>query len=169
MTASHFTGYIAGVDPGSTTGLYFLGWHRVDGYTGTGEQHDTVDGVLHALAHWPIVAIAIERFVVGQRAARSNNRAGQADALNMIGAVRAAFAGRVPIIAYPAGLAKGWATDNRLKAAGLRVSGHRHAMDAARHALYTGRFHYRLPDPLYPYGGGQGHRAMGEWVDETHG
>lgn len=164
-----FKGIVAGIDPGSVTGLFLLTWSPAGGFWGQASQLHTQVDLLERLRTAQPSAITMERFVVGQHAARSANRHGQRAALDTIGAVKAAFAGRVPILGYTAGVAKTWATDERIRAAGLMqmMTGHalRHCRDAARHALYAGRFRFRWPDPLYPYGGA-GHNAA-EWADET--
>lgn len=154
---------IIGIDPGSTTGVYVLHVAEISGagstgLTGYGAQLPPADVVSWIkkrfswadVANTPKVIIAMERFVVGPRAAKSGHRKGQSDALDVIGAVRQRFAGRLPMRELPAGTAKTWGTDHRLRASGLLdgLEGQRHARDALRHALYAAVAGGYARDPL---------------------
>lgn len=144
------THYVLGVDPGFTTGLA-----RLDLRTRHWELVQVTPGavliVLSALAPTgEVAALAVERFVVGARAARSSTpKAGQITR-ELIG-VLTEF-GRaigVPVHLRPAAEVKPWATNARLAAAGVTTSdGWGHARDAARHCLFSAVHSGLLPDPL---------------------
>lgn len=96
-------------------------------------------------------AIAMERYVVGRRAARSSTPAAGARTRDMVGEVTGwATDKRLPVHARSASDVKPWAVDKRLHAAGLLdlTAGMRHARDAARHALFCAVKDYGLPDPM---------------------
>lgn len=101
--------------------------------------------------------IALERFIVGRRAAQSSTPAAGAITRGMVGAIEAwAERNSVECIARAAADIKPWAVDKRLAATrpvgnpGLLdlTTGMRHARDAARHALFCAVKDYGLPDPL---------------------
>jgi hypothetical protein len=91
---------------------------------------------------WTAVdAVALERFVVGARAARSRTPSGGADARETAQQVVDWVRGKgssMQLAARSAADVKPWATDARLERAGLLAptTGMRHARDAGRHALY---------------------------------
>lgn len=110
-----------------------------------------ISPVLQLLAREGRVAVAIERFVVGNRAARSATPTAGATTRDMIGEIDSYTRSLgVPCARRAAADVKPWATDNRLEAAGLleATKGMRHARDAARHALFCAVKDYGLPDPL---------------------
>ena len=140
---------IVGVDPGGTTGVAVVTWDRVTykyrlGFTsastlGPADVADSVNGLAPD-------AVAVEQFVVGRRSARSKSARAGEQARNIVGALVAAFPALYRHTAHDVKL---WATDERLKAAGLyRAGSGPHIRDATRHALFTLRKHYRAPDPL---------------------
>jgi hypothetical protein len=96
--------------------------------------------------------LAVERFVVGMRAARSATPKAGAVTRDMIGALTEL--GRslpgVTVALRCAGEVMPWASDKRLKAAGLLevTKGMPHARSAARHALFASVADCNLPDPL---------------------
>src|SRR5690606_15573006 len=80
--------------------------------------------------------LAVEKFVVGRRAARSATAKAGEITRNLIGELQA-----LDEAAHlrPATQVKAWATDKRLEAAGLldKTKGMPHARDAARRELYA--------------------------------
>lgn len=160
-------GLVIGVDPGQTTppsvGVAVLpivpvganykpeiGPHQVI-------QCDPISAVLIA-AHivtsqtppGTYVVMAVEEFVVSHRAGRSGTPKAAQQARDLIGALHNELAGWVIFRRRTASLVKRWASDDRLKAAGLyaATAGVPHARDAARHALYAATWDLGLPDPL---------------------
>jgi hypothetical protein len=97
--------------------------------------------------------LAVERFIVGPRASRSSApKAGQRTR-EMIGELLALGAQLgIRVAQRSASEVKPWATDARLRAAGLleTTKGMPHARDAARHALFAAVRDCGLPDPLRP-------------------
>lgn len=147
---------IFGVDPGSTTGIAVLTYL---------EGHLLGEPILIQCNPPPVVPIistflraaspartllAIEKFVVGTRAARSSDaRAGSATRalIGSISALGDSLAGRV--VLRSASEVKPWATDRRLEAAGfVGPKGMSHATDALRHALFAAVKDADVPDPL---------------------
>lgn len=151
---------VIGVDPGGTTGLAavdfpFAGDYRLVSHLGVPLEPAEVvrqieamvvrDRGVDLISPWWIAA---ERFVVSRRAGRSSNSAAGAKARAILGALEAAFPGRIKL--DNASAMKMWIGDGtRLKTAGLvPTQGRPHTTDAAGHAL---RFHVvRLgnPDPI---------------------
>ena len=145
--------FVIGVDPGGTTGIAV--------YTGRSDSEllqctpglvlptvRTLLGVYEGAVR-PGALLAVERFVVGTRAARSASARSGEIARELIGAL--ADLGPtygVRVVHRSASEVKPWATDKRLEAAGLLVRGMPHACDAARHALYAAVKDGGLPDPL---------------------
>jgi hypothetical protein len=137
------------VDPGGTTGVAlvsFEGRYRLEvhgGMTGTAAEvaHD-----VHSLTYAGITPIAAERFVVSRRAGRSNSAHAGEKARTILGAL---LTSGDTVHLETASAVKAWATDRRLKAAGLApTDGLPHSRDACRHALYALVKHYGCPDPL---------------------
>lgn len=136
---------VIGVDPGQTTGiarllLADLSVELVQCSAGV------VLDVVAALAGDRPAQLAVEQFVVGPRASRSASPQAAQITRDLIGALLAADGARVKL--RTAAGVKPWATDARLKAAGLHRPGMRHAMDAARHALFAAVSDCGIPDPL---------------------
>lgn len=151
---------VTGVDPGGTTGIATVRYTPEQGYTlyyhiGCDFQPDEAVSAVYvarpsgaegkyATLPW---ALAVERFVVGRRAGRSSSAQAGALARDILGALEAAYPGQ--IYRATASEAKTWASDRRLKAAGLApTQGLPHTRDAARHALFTLHKRYGCPDPL---------------------
>jgi hypothetical protein len=149
---------VTGVDPGGTTGITTVQYTLERGYWIANhfgvsalpnqavrivDKHMT-DAFSYGADLW---ALAVERFVVGRRAGRSSSAQAGALARDIIGALEAAYPGQ--IYRATASEAKTWASDRRLKAAGLApTQGLPHTRDAARHALFTLHKRYGCPDPL---------------------
>lgn len=146
---------IVGVDPGSTTGIFVL--HTRDGRADlslscSGQVKDyrsvlnTVSGIVVTDDRYLNCVLAVEKFVVGSRAGRSATPKGGENARVVV-----ALLGTLPCFAYyrSASQVKPWATDKRLKAAGLlALTSSTHTRDAARHALFCAVHDGYLPDPL---------------------
>lgn len=140
---------VVGVDPGGTTGVAVVVWddlqrcYRLGLVLATPMPAGIIEQDIDDLMP---DAVAVERFVVGRRAARSKSAGAGAKARDIIGALTAHFP---QLYQHSAHDAKKWATDERLKAAGLyRPDSGPHIRDATRHALFALRRHYRTPDPL---------------------
>jgi hypothetical protein len=148
--------YVIGIDPGPITGIVQLqlGEQRPRNLLDVQVLQATpgvVTCVLAALTQDDHAAIALERFVVGPRAARSSTPAAGLATRSLIGEVEGwARDGHLRIITRSAADVKPWATAARLAAAGLiePTAGMRHARDASRHALFCAVRDYGLPDPL---------------------
>lgn len=149
--------YIVGIDPGPVIGVVRLWLEYGHGPTRVLETEAAqvtprlLTVTLAALMDGDRAAIAVERFVVGPRAARSSTPAGGADAREVVRLVTD-WAAQSSLLCHARSAAevKPWATDVRLDAAGLLAptTGMRHARDAARHALFAACKTYGLPDPL---------------------
>lgn len=156
--------YVIGVDPGPVPGIVRLWLEYGRGPTRLLEAEAMqvtprlVLPVLDMLLHGNDgpAAVAVERFVVGRRAARSSTPAAGTITRSMVGVITD-WAGRNELgkwrrylIQRSAADVKPWAVDKRLHAAGLLdlTAGMRHARDAARHALFCAVKDYGLPDPL---------------------
>lgn len=146
---------VLGIDPGGTTGVCDLQFSE-DGWwvapfqvNSTGGLHNELLAML-TTRPYPN-AVAIEQFVVSRRAGRSSTASAGKQARDIIGAVQELCRqAKVPVVAHSASQVKNWASDDRLKAAGLYAPtrGLGHARDAARHALYAAHWYLRCPDPL---------------------
>jgi hypothetical protein len=151
--------YVIGIDPGPIPGVVRLQL--------AGQQPprlvdvqilqctpEVLTDVLEALIQDASFAvIALERFVVGRRSARSSTPAAGVATRGLIGEVEGwARDGHVRVVTRSAAEVKPWATDERLAAveAGLweQTRGMRHARDAGRHALFCAVKEFGLPDPL---------------------
>lgn len=144
---------VIGIDPGSTTGLARL---DLDGFrdpvltqaTDPAQVITEIERLIGAQAPEEVL-LAAEQFVVGPRAGRSSTPSGGKAARLIIGSLVVFAAERgITLRLRPAVVAKKWATDHRLREAGLYVKGAPHARDAARHALYAAVADGRFPDPL---------------------
>ena len=136
--------YIIGIDPGPVVGACLLrlpapggdpnDWHAE-------LAQITPNGLWALIAGWieayPVAAVAAEAYVVGHRSSRVNDPGASRMARQILGGLSVAL-GDTRRIERTAADVKPWATDARLKAAGLLVGGRSliHAQDAARHALY---------------------------------
>jgi hypothetical protein len=150
---------VIGVDPGLTTGVF-----AVESTTriGGGRRGDPIAMQIHGsegviptmqtiLARKPEheQVLAVEQFVVSNRAARSSTP----EAGRVTRALIAELGDLgVHVFLRNASLVKTWATDKRLEAAGLldATKGMGHARDASRHALYAAVHCGITTDPLSP-------------------
>jgi len=148
---------VLGVDPGGTTGLalvsYVDGAFTLEAVTETTKLH-VIAYVLDRAAH-RVHIVAAERFVIGRRAGRSSSAAAGTLARDVLGVVAAEGKrlGGVRVKLRTAAEMKRWATDKRLKAAGLwegtaATINHHDGRDAARHALMALVWDLGCPDPL---------------------
>jgi hypothetical protein len=152
---------VIGVDPGPTPGIAALHATASRAVAAAVVQCDQGSTVLLVRALLSTLdpagdggrppILAVERFVVGYRAARSRTAAAGAATRDLVGAVRAMVREiGARFEERPAAAVKPWASDARLAAAGLleRTRGLPHARDAARHALYAAVHAHLMPDPL---------------------
>lgn len=144
---------VIGGDPGATTGLARL---DLDGFrdpkliqvTDAALVLAALDDLLGAQAPDEVL-FAIEQFVVGRRAGRSSTPKAGRTTRDLIGAMQLwALERGIRVVLRSASEVKPWATDTRLRAAGLYVKGATHARDAGRHCLYAAVQDCRYPDPL---------------------
>lgn len=160
MTAPQVVSVI-GVDPGPTTGLCFLDYidRRLAAHTSIQVNGDCAQLVLEAVlakyyGHPNVIkrAAGVENFITGQSAGTKGDGAEVTRQLVM------KFTEQLQMWGYHTKIRKkadvwtkngGWATDRRLKAAGiLGPPEMRHANDAARHALFTAKDQLYMEDPL---------------------
>jgi len=141
---------VIGVDPGPTPGICLL---REDGEPWVLQcNHEAAVDVVRSLMDIDGASpehriLAVEKFVVGRRAARSATAKAGETTRNLIGELQALDK---DAHLRPATQIKAWATDKRLEAAGLldKTKGMPHARDAARHALYAAVHDGGWHDPL---------------------
>lgn len=139
--------YIVGVDPGLTTGICVLDLGDMSALL-VQATPEAVMPILRALTAEGVVSVlAVERFVVGPRAARSSTPHAGRVTRELIETLRD---WELPdrVVLRSAAEVKPWAVDDRLARAGLHVKGMPHARDAARHALYAAVRECGAPDPL---------------------
>lgn len=139
---------VIGVDPGPTTGIAVLDLHD---YSHALIQADA-GSVVHLVRSYSggaLLRVAVERYVIGLRAARSAKAGAGRVTRDLIGALAALEPELdTPVVQRSAAEIKPWATDERLRAAGLYTRGMPHARDGARHALFAAVHDCGAPDPL---------------------
>jgi hypothetical protein len=150
---------IAGVDPGPTTGISLLDYQdgqllawtvlQVDGDSALAVLDAIMMKRIHALGPAVVKRYAqVEPFVTGQSAGTRGAKADytRQEAFKLVEQLQVwGYAVKL----RKAADVKGWASDKRLKAAGiLRPPENRHGNDASRHGLYTAVHDAYLPDPL---------------------
>lgn len=159
---------VTGVDPGGTTGLVTVVFRPVTGYYIPNAESGMMMGaheikqdaaattaLIMAAVDWkgPDM-IAVEKFVNGRRSARLGSSGASLKAREIVGAVSVAARERhIRVARRSASQVNAWATDKRLKAAGLwadtALTGNHHdARSAARHALMCLVVDLHCPDPL---------------------
>jgi hypothetical protein len=153
---------VIGADPGPTTGLSFLDYEdgKLTGWTVLQVDGDSAQAVLAAILAKMHAYYAendagvvkryaqVEPFVTGQSAGTRGPKADytRQEVFTLVE--------QLQLWGYAVKLRKAadiktWASDKRLKAAGiLRPPENRHGNDASRHALYTSVHDAYLPDPL---------------------
>ena len=142
-----------GIDPGGTTGLAVASWADDALTRAHVAQCDAglAPDLLHTLLAMPREGQrplgGIEAFISGRHSGR---REGTQTRLLIAELVKIAAGYGVELRERSAGTVKPWATDVRLKAAGLAdlTPGSAHARDAQRHLLFTACHDGGLPDPL---------------------
>jgi hypothetical protein len=147
-----------GIDVGGTAGFLLGAWlagereaalaqaYQCDGAAAAGLMRMLMREYAGVLA-----AVGIEWFVSGPRAVKlaNTNPAEIREQVSSLSAI-AEDCG-LPVFARPAGQVKPWATDERLRRAGLiavTAGMPRHARDGGRCGLYTAVLDCGLPDPL---------------------
>jgi len=141
---------VVGIDPGGTTGVATLMYYRDSGWLVVPRQYGQANALtetLDLLSRANPDAVAVERFIVSNRSARSRSSGAGEFARELIGALQ--YTG-CPLDRRTASQVKRWATDKRLSAAGLLepTKGMPHARDATRHALFSMVHRKWAPDPL---------------------
>lgn len=159
---------VVGVDPGPIPGTVGLLIEPIGGVpvitdvqlaqTSAGIVGLTVGGIVMRWKGHPeiedartaSVLIGVERFVVSRRSGRSSSAGAGRITRDMVGVIeRCGEELGATVVQRPAVTVKAWATDERLRAAGIEIpKGMTHAKDAARHALYAACHAGHLPDPL---------------------
>lgn len=152
---------VLGVDPGPTTGLAIAYWDEESWMYPGAYQCDASSAPalagwlasLHGSATRPAVRAVrgqVEEFRPGTGAgARGANAAVTRTAVDELKAVLESY--KVTVATRPAATVKPWATDERLKKAGLfpvTAGMPMHARDAFRHLLYRAVRDCGVPDPL---------------------
>ena len=121
---------ILAVDPGGTTG-----WVTYDTDTEEFQSGQEADRLVFCsmVKEWVdrgVGLIVVEDFRITIQTAKKSQ---QPDALKIIGAIDYIAAGSAQVVLQTPGDAKRFATDDRLKKAGMWTPGRKHANDAARH------------------------------------
>lgn len=148
---------VVAVDPGPVPGVAML--TNDGGRLATSVFQCDPDSVLwlvrHLITAGPIAArrvIAVERFVVGMRAANSAHASAGVVTRDMIGALTelGRSLARVSVVRRCAAEVMPWSTDKRLKAVGLYdvTKAMPHARAASRHALFAAVRDGNFSDPL---------------------
>lgn len=151
---------VLGVDPGPTSGIAIAYWDDESWMYPGAYQCDASSAPalvgwlasLHGSATRPAVRAVrgqVEEFRPGTGAgARGANATVTRTAVDELKAVLESY--RVTVATRPAAMVKPWATDERLKKAGLFpvCRGQGHATDAMRHLLYRAVRDCGVPDPL---------------------
>lgn len=150
---------VIGVDPGMTTGVAAFGIGFGTAITRPRALQCSHDWALELverelaeaeLQDLPRV-LAVERFVIRARAARSATPVAGEITRKLIGDIQTLGERHgARTVLHSAADVKPWGTDRRLDAAGLLAPcvGMGHARDAARHALFSAVQTAGLPDPL---------------------
>lgn len=141
---------VLGIDPGETTGLCVL-WilnHRLVGIRIAQCDLESATHIANVFATGDDTLWATEKFVVGNRAGRSSSSRAGANTRDLVGRLQAQAEMRgETFIQRSASEVKTWATNERIKAAGITTVGG-HSADSARHALYAAVKANYCPDPL---------------------
>ena len=150
---------VIGCDPGPTTGISILDYYQgqLSVWTVLQVDGDSAQGVLEAILTRRQAALGdavakryaqVEPFVTGQSAGTRGPKADytRQEAFKLVELLQLwGYAVKL----RKAGDIKTWASDKRLRTAGvLRPPENRHGNDASRHALYTAVHDAYLPDPL---------------------
>lgn len=155
---------VVGVDPGpipGTVGLLIEDQRITDvqlAQTSAGIVGLTLGGIVMRWKGHPqitdartaSVLIGVEKYVVGRRSGRSSSAGAGRVTRDMVGVIeRCGEELGAAVVQRPAVAVKAWATDERLRAAGVEIpAGMRHAKDACRHALFAACHAGHLSDPI---------------------
>lgn len=143
---------LIGVDPGYTTGIHASDSEtdltipmQIDGITVV----PVLQALRHGLGDYDRIVIACEQFVIRNRASKISTPGFVREQVGQIGSWARGYS-NVQVVLRPAVTVKAWATDARLVSAGwyTALPGMRHAMDAARHALYARSADLGVLDPI---------------------
>lgn len=139
-------GHILCLDPGETTGwaLFFTGNLLACGQEATGRNPALMAEFIKEMdCQYGIPLIVYEEYRV--RGNKFKEHVGsEVVTIQHIGAIKvAAEMLDIPLVKQSAGMAKGFATDNKLRRWGLYQTNQRHANDAIRHGVYWHLFGYR--------------------------
>lgn len=147
-----------GGDPGDTAGLFMGWWSRAarkltDYRSWQCASNGALELLRWVLDDWghAIDAAGIEDFRSGPKAGRLHGTKASSTASSVTAMASMLAGAGIAVSVRPAGTVKTWATDSRLKAAGLieATSGMpKHARDAARQSLFTACSDLGLRDPL---------------------
>jgi hypothetical protein len=145
-----------GGDPGDTAGLFLAGWRERKLVMFRSWQVEA-GGALELLGWvlsehgYLIMAAGIEEFRSGPKSVKLHGTTAPAVARSVTAMASVIREAGIAVSVRPAGTVKTWATDDRLKEAGLldATSGMpKHARDAARVALFTACRDLGMRDPL---------------------
>lgn len=122
---------ILGVDPGGTTGWVYYDTDTEEFQSGQEADRLAFCGSVKDWVDRGVELVVVEDFRITIQTAKKSQ---QPDALKIIGAIDyIAAGGSAKVVLQTPGDAKRFATDDRLKKAGMWTPGRRHANDAARH------------------------------------
>lgn len=142
------------LDPGETTGwARFLDGDLLDcGQEATGDRPALMAELVYELSVFEATDQGLSRIVYEEYRVRGNKYnehvGSEVVTIQHIGAIKVvADELGVPLTKQTAGMAKGFATDRKLKAWGLWQSGLKHSNDAIRHGVYWLLFGAGRKDP----------------------
>lgn len=147
--------YVLGIDPGPATGIAVAFWDDESWLTPGAYQCDAssapelLDWLAGRKRPMMLARAAVEEFRpgtgAGARGPHASVTRSKVDELSDVLAARG-----IRVTTRPAAAVKPWATDDRLKRAGLMeiCRGQGHAADAMRHLLFLAVHDLGVPDPL---------------------
>lgn len=137
-----FTGKMLAFDPGHTTGICNVVADPDQTPVFQLSQVDTKDietlwnRITQLFTHYSPNLVVIEDYRVYEWKSKDHSWS-QVHTIKVVGAIQmAAFSRNLPVVMRMAAEAKGFVTDDKLKAWELYRKGERHARDACRHAVY---------------------------------
>lgn len=147
-------GLVLCLDPGETTGWSLFGGGELIewGQEATGTEPalmadfvNSIEAAYHSVLDWPD---GLERIVYEEYRVRGNKAqehiGSEVVTIQHIGAIKVvANELGLKLVKQSAGMAKGFASDRKLRAWGLYQTGLRHANDSIRHGVYWHLFSYR--------------------------
>lgn len=144
-----WSGSILCLDPGETTGwALFEGIALADcGQWPTPEPQLLAENIQHLAEIYTLERIVYESYRIRGNKIREHIGS-EVVTIQHIGAIKVVADERgIPTTAQTAGMAKGFATDTKLRRWGLYQSNHRHANDSIRHGVYWLLFYAGRKDP----------------------